>query len=60
MSSRYTAGLSVFESFCKKWMQQQTNKEPELKQLDLRISVEVTVTTTLKRNNISLGFLSVP
>lgn len=60
MNSRYTAGLRVFESFCKKQMQQQTNKEPELNQLDLRISVEVTVTKTLKRNNISLGFLSVP
>lgn len=60
MNSRYTAGLMVFESFFKKQMQQQTNKETELKQLDFKIFMEVTVTKTLNRNNVSPGFLSVP
>lgn len=50
----------VFESFFKKQMQQQTNKETELKQLDFKIFMEVTVTKTLNRNNVSPGFLSVP
>lgn len=59
MNSRYTTGLMVFESFFKKRMQQQTNKETELNQLDFKISMEVIVTKTLNRNNLSPGFLSV-
>lgn len=60
MNRRYTADFRVFESFFKKQPQQQTNKEPELNQLDFKMSMEVTVTKTLNRNNISVGFLSVP